>query len=174
MTATFIRATPDNTLDIAVMTGELLHEIMNRINVKAFRFHQEETEERAAELLSRGVYHVFLAMDPATGKAIGFVSLYESYALYAEGAYGTIPELYVRPAYRSMGIGRELLQQAKAFAASRGWKRLEVTTPPLPAFDRTLAFYEHNAFEISGGKKLKSDIVIVQNDEGEEKIKSQL
>ncbi|UFS63465.1 GNAT family N-acetyltransferase [Sulfurimonas sp. HSL-3221] len=160
MHPTIICATPEDARDIAVMTGELLQEIMDRINVKAFRFHQGETETRAAELLSRGVYYVFLARDPVTGEAIGFISLYESYALYTEGAYGTIPELYVRPAYRSMGVGVALLQRAKDFAAARGWKRLEVTTPPLPEFDRTLAFYERNTFEISGGRKLKSDIEV--------------
>jgi len=83
-----------------------------------------------------------------------FIALYESYALYAEGAFATIPELYVRPAYRANGLGLRLVQ-AKSFGASRGWTRLEVTTPPLPQFDRTLAFYEREGFAISGGRKLK-------------------
>ena len=58
------------------------------------------------ERLCRGIvtyrekYFVFVARD-GIGSAVGFVTLYESYALYAEGAFGTIPELYVRPAYRS-------------------------------------------------------------------------
>ena len=34
-------------------------------------------------------------------------------------------------------------------------KGLEVTTPPLPQFDKTLAFYEREAFAITGGRKLK-------------------
>jgi GNAT superfamily N-acetyltransferase len=81
--------------------------------------------------------------------------LYESYALYAEGIYGTIPELYVRPAYRSLGIGRRLVAGAKDYGAERGWTRIEVTTPPLPQFDRTLAFYERQGFAVSGGRKLR-------------------
>jgi GNAT superfamily N-acetyltransferase len=81
--------------------------------------------------------------------------LCESHALYAEGAFGTIPELYVRPEYRSQGLGRSLLSQAMAFGSSRGWKRLEVATPPLPEFDRTLAFYEREGFAVTGGRKLK-------------------
>ena len=84
--------------------------------------------------------------------------MYESYALYAEGAYGTIPELYIKKEYRSLNIGKLLLKQAKEFAISKNWKRLEVTTPPLPQFDRTLSFYEDNSFEIAGGRKLKTDI----------------
>jgi len=65
-------------------------------------------------------------------------------------------ELYVTPAYRSQGIGKNLVKSVKAFGSARGWKRLEVTTPPLPQFDETLAFYEREGFEISGGRKLKS------------------
>jgi len=143
---------------LSVLTGELLNEIMERIGVQAFRFERAETEARAKALIGRGVYFVFVATETAGGEAVGFVSLYESYALYAEGAYGTIPELYVRPAYRSQGVGEALLAAARAFAAQRRWKRLEVTTPPLPQFDRTLAFYEANGFAISGGRKLKTDI----------------
>jgi hypothetical protein len=41
------------------------------------------------------------------------------------------------------------------FGKARGWKRLEVTTPPLPQFEKTLAFYEREGFAITGGRKLK-------------------
>jgi hypothetical protein len=47
------------------------------------------------------------------------------------------------------------VEQAKRFGSSRGWKRLEVTTPPLPQFDKTLSFYEREEFAITGGRKLK-------------------
>lgn len=46
-------------------------------------------------------------------------------------------------------------EQAKDFGISRGWTRLEVTTPPLPQFDKTLAFYERQGFANTGGRKLK-------------------
>ena len=129
---------------------------MDKINIKVFNFNQEETQKRAENLISKNLYFVFIAKDEE--KSIGFISLYESYALYAEGSYGTIPELYVRPEYRSLNIGKQLLKKAKEFASSKNWKRLEVTTPPLPQFDRTLSFYQNNSFEISGGRKLKTDI----------------
>lgn len=144
--------------DLACMVGELLHEIMDKINMKAFHYNAEETESRAGELISKGKYWVFIAKDLESDQNIGFVSLYESYALYAEGAYGTIPELFVRPDRRSGAIGGRLLKKAMEFGASKGWKRLEVTTPPLPEFDKTLRFYQANGFVISGGRKLKVDI----------------
>ena len=147
-------ATPGDSHEIAVMVGELLSEIMNTIGVQAFNFDLEETTDRLRDFLNHEKYFVFIAHDEGK-KAVGFLALYESHALYAEGSFGSIPELYVRPEYRSNNVGFRLVSQAKSFGASRGWKRLEVTTPPLPQFDKTLAFYEREGFAISGGRKLK-------------------
>ena len=156
MNIEIIRATKKDSLALSIMTGELLQEIMDKINIKAFNFNQDETQKRAEDLISKNLYFVFIAKDK--NKSIGFISMYESYALYAEGSYGTIPELYIKKEYRSLNIGKLLLEQSKKFAISKNWKRLEVTTPPLPQFDRTLSFYEENSFEIAGGRKLKTDI----------------
>ncbi len=144
--------------DLSVMVGELLNEIMTAINEKAFNYDESETERRAKRLIEDGKYWVFLAEDRESESPAGFVSLYESYALYSEGAYGTIPELYVRPGWRSKDVGKNLLTRAMSFAKERGWRRLEVTTPPLPQFERTLQFYRANGFEVSGGRKLKAEI----------------
>lgn len=136
------------------MVGELLAEIMDAIGVQAFNFDLAETISRLTDFLNREKYFVFVARDNG-GNPAGFIALYESYAIYANGVFGTIPELYVRPKYRANELGLRLLSHAKSFGASRGWTRLEVTTPPLPQFDRTLAFYEREGFSISGGRKLK-------------------
>jgi GNAT superfamily N-acetyltransferase len=148
------RATADDAQEIAVMVGELLAEIMNAIGVHAFNFDLDETTARLKDFLEHEKYFVFIARSEGSSPA-GFIALYESYALYAEGTFGTIPELYVRPEYRIQKLGLQLVSQAKFFGASRGWTRLEVTTPPLPQFDRTLAFYEREGFAITGGRKLK-------------------
>lgn len=136
------------------MVGALLAEIMTAVGVQAFNFDLAETTSRLQDFLDREKYFVFVARSES-GQPAGFIALYESYALYAEGAFGTIPELYVGPEFRTSGLGLGLVSQAKSFGASRGWTRLEVTTPPLPQFDRTLAFYEREGFAISGGRKLK-------------------
>ncbi|MCK9604876.1 MAG: GNAT family N-acetyltransferase [Methylomonas sp.] len=154
---TIQRASETDAGEIAVMVGELLTEIMRRIDVRAFNFDLPATVARLRDFLAKQHYVVFVAYD-GLHNAVGFVALYESYALYAEGAFGTIPELYVRPAYRSRQVGFKLISRAKAFGATKGWKRLEVTTPPLPQFDRTLGFYRREGFSISGGRKLKLDL----------------
>lgn len=156
MSIQIVQAQSEDAAVVATLVGELLHEIMAAVKEKAFNFHYTETESRAGAWLQDGLYIVLLARE---GDApVGFLALYQSYALYTEGAYGTIPEFYVRPMYRSRGAGSALLEQARQLGRSRGWRRLEVTTPPLPEFDRTLAFYQRQGFSISGGRKLKLDL----------------
>jgi len=151
---TIQRANSDDAKDVAIMVGELLAEIMNAIGVQAFNFDLDETIARLKDFLDREKYFVFIARN-INEDAVGFVALYESHALYAEGSFGTIPELYIRPEFRSANLGLSLVSKAKSFGKSRGWKRLEVTTPPLPQFDKTLAFYEREGFASTGGRKLK-------------------
>jgi len=149
------RAQPADAATIAKLVGELLHEIETATGSKVFSFDSAGTETRARTWLINGTYTVFVAYSDNSKEVLGFLAIYESVGLYAQGAFGTIPELYVRPAFRSQGVGARLLAEARQFAKSRQWTRLEVTTPPLPQFDRTLAFYERHNFSVSGGRKLR-------------------
>lgn len=157
MTVHIVRAEIHDADAVATMVGELLHDIMAAVNDKVFGFNHAETEERARSWMKQGLYTVLLAQ--LDSKPVGFLALYESYALYTEGVYGTIPEFYVRLPYRSQGIGSALLAEAKLIGEGREWKRLEVTTPPLPQFDRSLTFYQRNGFTISGGTKVETGSV---------------
>jgi GNAT superfamily N-acetyltransferase len=136
------------------MVGELLNEIMTTVGIQVFHFNLSETTARLKDFIDQEKYFVFVAQSKNAGM-VGFIALYESYALYAEGAFGTIPELFVRPGFRSQNVGKSLVEQTNIFGRSRGWKRLEVTTPPLPQFDKTMAFYEREGFAVTGGRKLK-------------------
>ena len=157
MTIQIAEAQPEDADSVATLVGQLLHEIMAAMNDKVFDFHHDDTVVRARSWMKDGLYTVLLAHEG--GEPLGFLALYESYALYTEGAYGTIPEFYVRPAHRSKGLGTALLEQARRLGQSRGWRRLEATTSPLPQFDRTLAFYQREGFSISGGRKLKLELL---------------
>ncbi len=156
MTFHIVRAEIHDAGTIATMVGELLHEIMALVRDKSFAFEYGKTVERARTWIQEGRYTVVLAWVDA--KPVGFLALAESYALYTAGVYGTIPEFYVRPQYRSQGIGAALLAEARQRGRQRGWTRLDVTTPPLPQFQRTLSFYQRNGFTISGGRKLKLEL----------------
>ena len=149
-------AQPVDAPIIAKLVGDLLAEIVAAIKTAAFGFSLAETEARARAWLEDGNYTVLLARDGEG--AAGFIALAECRALYAEGRFGIIPELYVSPDRRSQGVGGALVNEAKRVARSNGWARLEVTTPPLPQFDRTLAFYERQGFSVSGGRKMKVSV----------------
>ena len=149
----FERVKKEDSKKIAILVGELLNEIMLKIDIKAFNFDLEETNIRLKDFIEKEKNYIFVAKNK--NEIIGFITAYEGFALYTEGAFGTIAELFVRPAYRSKGVGKGLINKLREFANSKNWTRLEVTTPPLPQFDETLAFYEREGFEISGGRKLK-------------------
>ena len=141
---------------VTTMVGELLHEIMRVIDTPAFDFDHDETATRLTQFITTGIYDGFVALDG--DEAVGFATVYQSHSLYGNGAYGTIPELYVRPEYRSRKIGNRLLSALVDNAKHKGWTMLEVTTPPLPGFDRTLEFYQRSGFTITGGRKLKREL----------------
>lgn len=153
VTMTVARAEAREAETVAELVGELLAEITQAIDTPAFDFDLTQAIDTAREMMARERYIALVArQDDAPA---GIITLCESHALNAGGPFGTIPELYVRPALRGAGVGRALLEAAKAFGVERGWTRLEVTTPPLPAFERTLAFYQREGFAVTGGRKLK-------------------
>lgn len=152
----FERAKIKDSLEISHLVGKLLNEIMSKIGINVFNFSLEETDVRLKDFIENEKNYIFIAK--IENKIIGFISAYEGYALYTQGAFGTISELYVEPEYRSKGIGKELIVKLKELAIHRKWSRFEVTTPPLPEFEKTLNFYEEDGFSITGGRKLKKEI----------------
>lgn len=91
-------------------------------------------------------------------RVIGFITYSDMFSLYAKGHYIVITELYVDAKYRSQSIGRQLLETVKDIAKKENKTRIELTTPPLPTFERSLNFYLNNGFDVTGGKKVKFDI----------------
>lgn len=91
---------------------------------------------------------------------VGFIAFSNSFSMYAQGHFFTITELYVLKTYRSQNIGIKLLDRVIQLAKDEKRTRLELTTPPLPEFQRSLDFYLTNDFEITGGKKVKYEINI--------------
>ena len=56
-----------------------------------------------------------------------------------------VRECYVAPAYRNRAVGSALLDAAIALAPLKGWVCMELRTPPLPEFAKSLAFYQKHA-----------------------------
>lgn len=87
------------------------------------------------------------------GEAAGVLVLNGCASLYA-GRFGEITEMYMKPQFRSSGVGEALIAAAAETGRERGWSRLEVGTPEQPAWGRTLDFYKRNRF-IETGVRLK-------------------
>lgn len=148
-------STPEDADIIAVMLEELLNEIIEITGIQHFNFDLKVTGDRCKQFIEKGKYTVYQAVDIKTNTTIGFITLCESSSLYAEGTFGIIQELYINRKYRSQGIGAMLVNTAKLHSKVRKWKRLELCTPPLPEFERTVDFYKRQNFEVTGGKKMR-------------------
>ncbi|KPV39597.1 hypothetical protein AN478_10725 [Thiohalorhabdus denitrificans] len=148
-------AVPEDAPCIAAGVEELLGEIMTATGQPHFHFDREATRARTADWLRAGTYRSFLARKEREVGPLGLINVTEAHALYAGGAFGLVPEFYVRPEWRSQGVGRELLNAVRRLGREREWGRLELTTPPLPAFERTYAFYEREGLTVAGGRKMK-------------------
>jgi len=98
------RATIDHTHEVVALVGKLFKEVNIAIGMDAFDFDQGEASLKFKEFINQKKYVMFIARGQ-DASAIGLVSCYESYALSASGVFGTLAELYVRPAYRSQGVG---------------------------------------------------------------------
>ena len=87
-------ASPEDAAEIAQQVGALLGEIMDATGQKAFNFKFEDARSRLSDFLRQGKYFA-LVTRMESGEISGFVTMYESFAIYAEGAFGTIAELFV-------------------------------------------------------------------------------
>jgi GNAT superfamily N-acetyltransferase len=97
------------------------------------------------QLLCTEHYTAFLARDPQ-GIPLGVLTLQACPALYVAGYVGWIQEFYVIPEARSCGVGHRLLMEANIYAQERQWRRLEVNTPDISLWPRTVAFYRRAGF----------------------------
>ena len=74
------------------------------------------------EALAQGAAEI--AVSEAGSKITGFVSLAPARDEDADDATGELTAIYLEPSIWRQGIGRELMDWAKAAAVRRGWQRL--------------------------------------------------
>jgi len=158
MAVTIRHATTADAAEIARMVKALTDEIIALIGHEHFDVEESTSAALAREWLESGTYAVYLALDDADGRPIGIATLCESRSVYAQGAFGIIQEFYVAPPWRSQEVGTRLVDACVRHGREAGWKRLELATPPLPEFARTVSFYKDNGFEPTGGRKMKRDL----------------
>ena len=135
----------------------LTNEISELMKEKQFSIDLSDTIRRCSELIETGKYAAILGF--SDGVPVAVVTLSETYALYASGKVGIIQEFYVVPALRSTGLGSKLIKQVRDYGIKNKWSCIELCTPPLPEFDRTLAFYKKNELNPVGGRKMRQILV---------------
>lgn len=96
-------------------------------------------------------FHVFAARS-AANELHGILTLVESFAIYTNGPYGIINEMYVPPEDRSRGVGSRLLDAAKDFGRAKGWSRIDAKALEAERWARTRRFYEKEGFVFTGPK----------------------
>jgi len=86
------------------------------------------------------------------GKVVGLLSASWQRAIHVPGVYATIQDLWVDEAWRSRGVGAELVEAIASQARARGVGRLEVGLPreTFAAIASTESFYRRNGFEHLG------------------------
>ncbi|MEM7211184.1 MAG: GNAT family N-acetyltransferase [Pseudomonadota bacterium] len=130
---------PNNVDVAAAMISGLLTELSGGREIDT-----SEVLSTSQQLLNHGRVERLIAYvdeEPA-----GVLTLNECAAVYAGGRFDEITELYFKPEYRCHGIAALLLSEARSFAQTRGWKRLEVGAPDQPEWQRTLKFYQREGF----------------------------
>ena len=75
-------ASPEDAAEIAQQVGALLGEIMDATGQKAFNYKFEDARSRLSDFLRQGKYFA-LVTRMESGEISGFVTMYESFAIYA-------------------------------------------------------------------------------------------
>jgi GNAT superfamily N-acetyltransferase len=131
----------DQVLNLLVELGEEGDELGELAKEKVLKEWQNSPDR----------FKVFAAKNPEE-KIVGILTLAESFAIYANGNYGIINEMYTDPSYRSSGIGAMLIRAAVEHGRKKGWARIDVTAPESERWARSRQFYEKQGFVFTGPK----------------------
>lgn len=156
MNIQFRAAIPEDAEIIGALVVKLTTEISERTNAQHFDIDLNSTRQRCRELMSDGLYTCILGFYEDTPVAVATIS--ETYALYAAGKIGVVQEFYVLPEFRSAGLGAMLMEQVQHYGKQKDWSCMELCTPPLPEFERTITFYQAQGLKPVGGRKMRQDL----------------
>lgn len=103
--------------------------------------------ETAHALIDDGSAGVVLIAE-RKDELVGIIGVSWQVAMRIPGRYGVIQELWVKPEFRYMTIGADLLGALAEVARKQGVERIEVGLPSerYPALSATEAFYINNGF----------------------------
>jgi len=150
---TIRQATHADYDSVGKLTWDLIHELSPDWTVERSK---DSFVETSRSLLCKGESFWALVAE-FDGEIIATLNINECAAIYAGGAFGEITEFYIKPEFRSKGIGARLIESAKLFGADKKWAILEVGAPSPDGWQRTINFYLKNGFTAIG-PRLEVDI----------------
>lgn len=130
---------------VATAVASLLAEVGGRIPARA----EMEAEVQALLDDPQGGSVLIAEVD---GAIVGVLTATWQRAIHVPGIYATVQDLWVDGAWRSRGVGAELVEAIASQARARGVSRLEVGIPreTFAAIASTESFYKRNGFERLG------------------------
>ncbi len=81
---------------------------------------------------------------------LGYLSCHTQILLHHAGKVAEIQEMFVKPEYRSAGVGKQLMDEIKKITREAGVLQLEVTTRTIR--ENAIKFYKRESFEDSHKK----------------------
>jgi GNAT superfamily N-acetyltransferase len=109
-----------------------------------------EDDIRAALFGARPFAEVLLAEE--SGEPVGFALFFHNFSTFVGRPGLYLEDLFVLPAWRGRGIGRDLLEHLKAIAVERGCGRMEWSVLD---WNRTaIGFYERMGAEVMEGWRI--------------------
>ncbi|MDQ8733610.1 GNAT family N-acetyltransferase [Paenibacillus sp. LHD-38] len=136
-------------MEVIRATNNHIVELADLFNQYRIFYKQVSDLKGAAAFLSVRLEHqqsiLFIAVNQATGEAIGFTQLYPSFSSVSMKRSFILNDLFVLEKHRGQGAAQLLLDHAKSYAKANGAKGLELST----AMDNKQAqrLYERNGYE---------------------------
>jgi ribosomal protein S18 acetylase RimI-like enzyme len=90
----------------------------------------------------------FAVLGESAGQSHSVCTVSFAHAMRSTGRYAIVQEMYVTPALRSSGVGRQVLELALRAARERGCAFVELATPL--EGERQIAFYRRSGFAVIG------------------------
>ena len=137
------------TKAVAACVTELLRELSSNPGAH-IPSGWESVMDRYLKEPSYGV--ILVAVQAGTQEVLGVITLRRAEALRTGGVYAIIEEFWVKPPFRSAGLGKQLLANGISFCREEGISRVEVGLPPnhFPGLEKVHSFYARSAFQDVG------------------------
>ena len=116
---------------VAALAGEL---------AQSFSFSREKFDLSYRALIAADDASVLVAA--SGGQVIGYLLGFEHDTFYANGPVGWVEELFVLPAHRGSGVGRELMNAFEEWADQRGCALVALATRRAKPFYLAIGYEE--------------------------------